>query len=176
MTEAEHFEETGGNNHSLLDNNQVFNKPIATHSGDYARGQRKYSTGQHRIRLQLEAINSHMTANIIIGIISSNVTAKDQYFNQTPSTYAWGTSSFEGKNEMAIVENGIYRRVSKKRWPGAKNGDILQLTIDCDQQTISLENQTAEGKDSMKVDLEKSPLPWKFIVIFSTGPSSVRLL
>ncbi len=63
-----------------------------------------------------------------------------------------------------------------EKWPGAKTGDILELTIDCDQRTINIENQTGQRKDSMNVDLENSPLPWKCIVIFFTRPDRVRLL
>jgi hypothetical protein len=175
--EAERFDETGGYSHSLLDNNQVFEKSMETYGGEYARGQRKYSTGQHRIRFQLEVISSQTVANaIFIGIISSGVTAKDQYFNRTPSTYAWRTASNEWETDSKIIENGVHRNVSKDKWPGAKTGDILELMIDCDNQTISIENQTRQGKDSMKVDLTNSPLPWKFIVIFFTRPDRVRLL
>jgi len=175
--EAERFDETGGYSHSLLDNNQVFEKSMETYGGNYARGQREYSTGQHRIRFQLEEVSFCTTANtILIGIISSSVTATDQYFNRTPSTYAWRTASYEWEDESMIVENGIHRRISKDKWPGAKTEDILELTIDCDKQTINMENQTGQGNDSMVVDLKKSPLPWKFIVIFFTHPARVRLL
>jgi hypothetical protein len=175
--EAERFDETGGYDHSLLDNNQVFEKSLATYGGNYARGKREYSTDQHRIRFQLEAVSSDTTANtILIGIISSGVSATDQYFDRTPSAYAWRTGSYEWENENVIVQNGDHHRVPKHKWPGAKTGDILELTIHCDQRTISIENQTREGKDSMEVDLEKSPLPWKFIVVFSTRPDRVRLL
>ncbi|CAF5082678.1 unnamed protein product, partial [Rotaria sp. Silwood1] len=41
--EAERFDETGGYGYSLLDNNQVFEKPMETYGGNYARGQREYS-------------------------------------------------------------------------------------------------------------------------------------
>jgi hypothetical protein len=64
-----------------------------------------------------------------------------------------GSSSNEWDKETIIVQNGKYQHVTKDKWPGAKTGDILELTIDCDQQTISLENQTREGNDSMNVDL-----------------------
>ncbi|CAF3847925.1 unnamed protein product [Rotaria sp. Silwood1] len=175
--EAERFDETGGYGYSLLDNNQVFEKPMETYGGNYARGQREYSAGIHRIRFQLEPVSSGLQANrILIGIISSSITAKDQYFDHTPSTYAWGTSSYEWESESTIVQNGNHHRVSRKKWPGAKTGDILELTIDCDQRTISIENQTGQGKDSMNIDLENSPLPWKFIIIFFTRPDRVRLL
>ncbi len=113
---------------------------------------------------------------ILIGIISAGVTAIDQYFNRTPSTYAWGTKSYKEQTEGMIVENGNHRSVPSEKWPGAKTRDILELTIDCDKQTISIENQKRKIKDSMNVDLTKSPLPWKFIVIFSTHPDRVRLL
>jgi hypothetical protein len=43
---------------------------------------------------------------------------------------------------------------------------LQQLTIDCDKETISMENQTRKIKDSMNVDLTKSPLAWKFILSF----------
>jgi hypothetical protein len=176
-TEDEQFDETGGYGHSLLDNNKVFEKPMETYGGNYARGQREYSAGQHHIRFQLEEVSSGSQSNeILIGIISSNVIARDQYFNRTPSTYAWAMSSFEWNNESNIVQNGNHLLISKDNWPGAKIGDILQLTIDCDQRMISIQNQTREGKDSMNVDLEKCPFPWKFIVIFFTRSNRVRLL
>ena len=163
--------------HCLLDNNKVFEKSTETYGGDYARGQREYFTGQHCIRFQLEPVSDGRQDNtILFGIISSSVTAKDQYFNQTPSTYAWGTSSYESDNESMIVQNGNHQRVSMDKWPGAKTGDILELIIDCDQRTINIVNQTGQGKDSINVDLENSPLPWKFIVIFFTRPDRVRLL
>jgi hypothetical protein len=175
--EAERFDETGGYSHSLLDNNQVFEKTMETYGGDFARGHREYSTGQCRIGFQLEAVSSGQQANtILVGVISSSVTATDQYFNRTPSTYAWGTTSHDWQTESTIVENGVHRGVSKDKWPGAKTGDILELTIDCDQRTISIENQTRQVQDSMNVDLEKSPFPWKFIVIFFTRCDRVRLL
>ena len=177
MGDTERFDETGGYCHSLLDNNQVFEKTVETYGGDYARGQREYSTGQHRIRFQLgEVASGRQPNNTLVGIISSSVTPTDQYFNRTPSTYAWGAVSADWENESTIVKNGDHQRVSKNQWPGAKTGDILQLTIDCDQRTITMENQTGEEKDSMKVDLKNSPLPWKFVVVFFTCPDCVRLV
>jgi hypothetical protein len=175
--EAERFDKTGGYGYLLLNNNQVFEKPYATYGGNYARGQQKYSSGQHRIRFQLEPVLGEREANtILVGIISSDITATDQYFNLTPSTYAWETSSHEWENETTIVQNGEHQKVSKDKWPGAEIGDVLELTIDCDQRTISIENQTRKGCDSMSVDLKNCPLPWKFIVIFSLYADRVRLL
>lgn len=175
MGEPERFYETGGYNHCLLDNNQVFEKTMETYGGNYAQGHREYSTGQHSVRLQLEATSTNTQANMVfIGIISSNVIATDQYFNRTSSTYAWGTSKYE--DQSTIIQNGDHQQVFKDKWSGAKTGDILELTIDCDKQLITMENQTEHKKDSMKVDLNKCPLPWKFIVIFFTRPERVRLL
>jgi len=175
--EAERFDETGGYGHSLLNNKQVFEKLYATYGGNYACGQQKYSTGQHHIRFQLEPVLGGREANtILVGIISSSVTPKDQYFNRAPSTYAWETSSHEWEDETTIVQNGEHQKVSKDRWSGAETGDILELTIDCDQRTISIKNETKKGRSSMNVDLKNSPLPWKFIVIFSLYADRVRLL
>jgi hypothetical protein len=175
--EAEQFDETGGYGISLRNNKQVFEKLYATYGGNYARGQEEYSTGQHRIRFQLEPVLDNREANtILVGIISSNVKATDQYFNLTPSTYGWETSSHEWEDNTTIVQNGEHKKVSKDKWSGAEIGDILELTIDCDQQTISIKNQTRQGSDSMKVDVKNSPLPWKFIAIFSLYADRVRLL
>ncbi|UJR18022.1 hypothetical protein I4U23_004923 [Adineta vaga] len=174
---TERFDETGGYGISLRNNNQIFEKLYATYGGNYARGQQKYSNGKHSIRFQLEPILDNKEANIIlVGIISSNVIATDQYFNQTPSLYAWETSSHEWEDETTIVQNGIHQKVSKDKWSGAETGDILELTIDCDQQSISIQNETRKGSNSMKVDLKNSPLPWKFITIFSMYSDRVRLL
>ena len=177
MGEAVRFGETGGYSHSLCEDNRVFEKKWDTYGGNYARSEQEYSSGQHCIRFQLEEVDNGRQANdIVIGIISSNTTAEDQYFNRTPSTYAWSTTSNEWEEKRLIVQNGKHTSVSKDKWPGAKTGDILELNIDCDEQTISIENQTGEGKDSMRVDLDNSSLPWKFIVIISTRADCVRLL
>jgi hypothetical protein len=79
---------------------------------------REYARGQHRICFQLEAVSSDTQANkILIGIISSNVIATDQYFNRTPSAYAWGTASPPWENESTIVQNVNHQHVSKEKWP-----------------------------------------------------------
>lgn len=177
LRESERFDETGGYGISLRNQNQVFEKLYSTYCGNYARGQQKYSKGKHVIRFQLESVLDDREANtILVGIISSNITAIDQYFNQTPSLYAWETSSHPWENQTTVVQNGIHQKVSKKKWSGAETGDILELTIDCDQQSISIKNETRQESDSMKIDVKNSPLPWKFITIFSLFSDRVRLL
>lgn len=177
LREDERFDETGGYGIALLDNHRVFEKPYATYGGNYARGRRKYSTGQHSIRVQLEALASGAEANTIsVGIISAGVNAKDQYFNRTPSTYGWEMSTYEWEEKTTVVHNGVHVKVPKSKWAGAETGDVIELTIDCDQQTIGMKNETRKHGDSIKVDVKHCPLPWKFLVVFSLYPDRVRLL
>lgn len=180
MVASERFEKVKGDYLKSSENNRVIEKTAHTFAGDYARGEQEYSNGKHLVRVVLENLDNEDANNdVFIGIISSNAVMDSMgnlYFKQTPSTYAWNTSALEWDGQIETIQNGSAVLIPKDRWPNAGVGDVLELTIDCDEGQIGIHNETTCARDTMDIDMNSASLPWKFIVIFSTRRDRVRLV
>jgi hypothetical protein len=125
-------------------------------------GTQTYSHGIHRIRLRLE----EGTANILMGICSYSKTLAGPVHYNTPSTHGWFMHGY-------IVING---REPQPGWPQVNENDILELKINCDDQTLSIANERTGAQSSMEVSLYEAPLPWCLLVLFNLQHSRVSIV
>jgi len=127
-----------------------------------------YSTGIHRIRLKIEA----MQKSLFVGITSKSTPSK---YNLTNSiwTYGWeiGTNAYN-------VYLGGSCQFNHASWDGGiTQNDTIELTFNCNDDKIQLINTRAGKPLEIKVNTEQCPRPWQLLVGFSLGgPHRVRIL
>lgn len=95
---------------------------------------------------------------LVIGIVSGHVKhALMSYKN--PTFYGWT------KGDLVYLAG-----VPELRYRGYRTdhraGTCLQLTLDCDQQRISLINENTRQESHLFIDLDRCPLPWTLCVYF----------
>ncbi len=145
----------------LTDNNRSCEK-INSHDWQCVFGILNYPTGIHRIRLKLEK----GIINIFIGICSQDKLPSGPYFYDKPTTHGWLTHGY-------VVMNG---QNPKQGWSAADHNDILELTINCDERSISILNERSQAKNSMQVDINQAPLPWCLLVLLHYKDNRVSLV
>jgi len=145
----------------LTDNNRSCEK-INSHDWQCIFGILNYPTGIHRIRLKLEK----GVINIFIGICSQDKLPSGPYFYDKPTTHGWLTHGY-------VVMNG---QNPKQGWSAADHNDILELTINCDERSISILNERSQAKNSMEVDINQAPLPWCLLVLLHYKDNRVSLV
>jgi hypothetical protein len=149
----------------ILDNGQLI-----THNSNksYAsiRGFEEYTQGEHKLFFRIE----HMTSDswVFFGIISKDASLGQRAYTDS-SAYGWAG------------HNGVY--ISGKCMPDLygylgdmKKNDYVELTLDCDKQTLFLWHSCQTYKDKLSVDLQTCPFPWKLLISFYNANDSVRLL
>ncbi|CAF1507304.1 unnamed protein product [Adineta ricciae] len=125
-------------------------------------GSQTYSNGTHRVRLKLE----EGTANILMGICSYSKTLAGPVHYNTPSTHGWFVHGY-------TVING---RDPQPGWPQVNENDILELKINCDDQSMTIYNERSGAKSSMDVNLYEAPLPWCLLILFNLKHSRVSIV
>jgi hypothetical protein len=146
----------------LTDNNRSCEKISQKNGWQCVFGLLNYSAGIHRIRLKLEK----GSINILIGICSQNEPPKDSPFYCKPTIHGWFTHGY-------VIKNG---QGSCAEWPQVNENDILELTINCDERSISILNERNQAKNSMQVDINQAPLPWCLLVIHYHKNDRISLL
>lgn len=108
---------------------------------------------------------------IFIGICS--LTDKSAYgdvrYHKLRSACGWSTNG-----DLWI--NGMGKRI---QWTGIPiENDIIKLTIDCDQKTLTLFNErTLEKTKQIFIDYQdKTLLPWTFYIVLANQRYRLRLL
>lgn len=149
----------------ILDNGQMILHDSTTNNASI-RGLHEYSQGKHQLFFHIE----HMTSDqwIFFGIIS-----KQRSFNQrahmSSSAYGWtGYNSVYIKGKPKPVSNGYLNDM--------KINDFIELTIDCDKQTIVLWHSRQAYKTKLFVDIQICPFPWQFMISCHNPLGSVRIL
>ncbi|CAF3669862.1 unnamed protein product [Rotaria sp. Silwood1] len=143
----------------------------------YIRGNQSYSNGIHTIRIKFEKTESSNINNnewspwIFIGICSTidKSAFGDVRYHKLRSACGWSTNG-------DIWINGMGKRI---QWPGIPiENDIIQLTIDCDQKTLTLFNErTHEKTKQIQIDYQdKTLFPWCFYLVMANQGYKLRLL
>ncbi|CAF1365184.1 unnamed protein product [Adineta steineri] len=125
-------------------------------------GTQTYSNGIHRIRLKLE----EGTTNVFMGICSYSKTVAGQVYYNTPSVHGWFVHGY-------IVING---RDPQPGWSQVNENDIVEITINCERQTLRIYNERSGAKSSMEVNSYEAPLPWCLLVLFNLKHSRVSIV
>ncbi len=108
---------------------------------------------------------------IFIGICSSTDRSAygDVRYHKLRSAYGWSTNG-------DVWINGMGKRI---QWSGIPiENDILKLTINCDQRTLTLFNErTHEKTREIHVDLQdKTQFPWCLYLVIANQGYRIRLL
>ena len=125
-------------------------------------GTLNYSTGIHRLRLKLEK----GTTDVLMGISSRFRLPTGPFFYNKPSTCGWFT-------HRHVITNG---QGSSIGWPQVNENDILELTINCKEGSITLLNERSRAKNSIDVNIYQAPFPWCLLVIFRPIGSRLSLI
>ncbi|CAM4952886.1 unnamed protein product [Rotaria socialis] len=125
-------------------------------------GTLNYSTGIHRIRLKLDK----GTTNILIGICSQNKPPAGPLFYDKPTTHGWFLHGY-------VVKNG---QGSHPGWPQVSLGDILELSVNCNERSLSILNERSRAQNSMQVNIAEAPFPWCLYILFYYKETQVSLV
>jgi hypothetical protein len=149
----------------ILDNGQLILHDSTTSDGSI-RGLHEYSRGKHQLYFRIEYMSSNPW--IFFGIISKSASF-DQKAYLNSSAHGW-----TGYNNVYI--NGKSMPVVNGYLNDMKVNDLVELTIDCNNQTIILWHSRQTYKTKLPIDIQACPFPWQFIITCRNSHDSVRLL
>ncbi|CAF1472324.1 unnamed protein product [Didymodactylos carnosus] len=143
------------------------NGKVAIHSGkqmfhNTVLGGNSYLSGIHRLRITIENLNSNHKY-LFFGVLSS-ATGKIQSVPSfySPSAYGWSMKCIYIKGiQIEEYDSDIVQE------------DVIELELNCDEQTISLLNKRTNKKMQMMVD---GKLPWKLHCTICCPGDRLRLL
>ena len=156
--------------HVLLDEKGL----LARHAGSYrfaeCRGMNVYSSGIHRITLNLrhQPMNKY---NIFLGIIWAGSPMQEKSF-ELPTAYGWGGQSqvfSKGQPSPTIGYGGYDSDMC--------TNDMVDITLNCQLSYISLFNHRTKKTYEMSVDTQGGcPLPWQLHVNLYGPDDYVRIM
>ncbi|CAF1661665.1 unnamed protein product [Adineta ricciae] len=150
---------------AIEDNGEVIVKNTRI-SHAAARGRGEFNFGQHRFRFRIERY--FKSGWIQIGIVSKTIPIQANSY-QTPSFYGWGASNqvyLNGRNHQGY--NGYTTDI--------QTNDEIELTVDCDKQTIILTNERTRSTYGLVVDLQHCPFPWQLSIGLYYSLDRIRIL
>lgn len=121
-----------------------------------------YSGGTHRIRVKVEKSNT----DVLIGICSRLRPPTGPFFYNKPSTCGWFT-------HRHVITHGQGTSIG---WPQVNENDTLELTINCDDKSVSVVNEKNRAKNNIHVNIYQAPFPWCLLLIFRPIGSRVSLI
>ena len=129
-------------------------------------GSKRYSTGVHSIRFQ---IDKRGDLRSFVGIIASTdrVSRVMAAELDNRSLYGWW-----GWN--ILVQNGKTQRNQEKN--ELQRFDQVTLIVNCDEPEIQLEHQRTNRRLKLPIDPLSCPTPWKVVVELTSYGDSVRIL
>ena len=129
------------------------------------RGRNIYSTGCHKIRLRIEQSTNRWT---FLGI-NSKLTPLQSQSHSCSSSYGWSSNH-------AVWLNGEPKLHIPNKRIDMKNGDIINLIIDCDNLLIMIINERSEVQHELSVNIDYCPVPWQLHVVLQEPNSRLRIL
>jgi len=162
VQEIEHFQTEASSDVQLTDNRRRCEKITLRPDWQSVFGTLDYSTGIHKIRLKLEKGSLH----ILLGICSRNKRPTGPYFYDKPTTHGWFIDGY-------VVKNG---QSPQQGWSQVDHDEILELTINCNEQVLSILNENTQKNDSMQVNIAEAPFPWCLLVLLHYKTNRVSLV
>jgi hypothetical protein len=135
----------------------------------YIHGNLLYSHGCHTTRFKLE--KCHLPYCIFFGCTSYQTALTEDIFRSS-SAIGWF-----GSNQ--VYEHGRCSSNSKKYNYNTyliQINDVLRITFDCDKQQIKLFNERLNRISTLKVNINKTPYPWRLLMVMLHGGDCVRIL
>ncbi|CAF2468851.1 unnamed protein product [Rotaria sp. Silwood2] len=129
-------------------------------------GYKRYSSGTHHIRFQIEKRGD---LRFFFGIITSSekVSRVMSTDIDNKSLYGWW-----GLNSTVI--NGKVQRSKEKN--DVEKCDELTLTLKCNHQQIDLEHHRTNRLLKLSIDIILCPFPWKIVVELPIYGDCVRII
>jgi len=130
------------------------------------RGNGEYVSGEHQFRFKIEEY--HLGKWIFIGIISKDMDLQAaSYKNQ--SSYGWA-----GSNEVYL--NSVHLSGFNGYKSDIEKNDIVELFVDCDQETIRLTNERTQNVYELRIETNKCPFPWQLNFCLYYLKDRIRIL
>ncbi|UJR37259.1 hypothetical protein I4U23_029968 [Adineta vaga] len=129
-------------------------------------GLKEYSNGEHKLFFRIE----NLPANewIFFGIISKNASLNEKSYTDS-SSHGWtGYNSVYMGGKPIPVLNGYLSNMQVN--------DFVELTIDCDRETLYFWHSRQTYKNKLPIDKRTCPFPWQFLISCHNANVSVRLL
>jgi hypothetical protein len=126
-------------------------------------GIQSYSSGIHSIRFRIEQISK---PNMFFGITTQHQIHSEPSCS-APSTNGWW-------NLANCVKDGILTRNNPTIT--IQTGDEVTLVLGCDHEQIHFHHHRTQNNNTMAIDLQKCPFPWKILIALTTQGDCVRLL
>ena len=160
------FERTAGNVRVEDDGQVIIHSQWSDHSS--VRGKGEYSSGQHRVRFQVEELSPDKWA--FFGIVSETAPIKAISI-ATPT--AFGLAGQDG-----ICQNGIYQNTHNHHYTSDMDtNDKLELFIDCDRHFLRLTNERTLNSFELQVPIEQCPFPWQILLgLCCSAGDRIRIL
>ncbi|CAF1388345.1 unnamed protein product [Adineta ricciae] len=129
-------------------------------------GLNEYSHGAHRLFFRIERLP--VNEWIFFGIMSKHGTFSQKAHTDT-SAHGW-----TGYNNVYI--HGKSMPVLNGYLSNMQVNDFVELTIDCDRETLHLWHSRQMYKNKLPIDRRTCPFPWQFLISCHNANASVRLL
>ncbi|CAF1581907.1 unnamed protein product [Rotaria magnacalcarata] len=130
------------------------------------RSKGEYSIGKHRFRFKIEHTSTHKWN--LIGIVSKTTPLQATAYN-TLTSFGWIANNFVCLNGKLFANHNGYKSDVDKN-------DIIELLIDCNQQTIRLTNERTHNTHELTVDIALCPFPWQIQLSLYYSKDRIRLL
>jgi hypothetical protein len=159
---SDSFEPLYSNNPCIQENDQLLFEDDSR-VGAEIRGKNEYQIGSHTIRVRVEQLIQN--GWIAFGIISKSESTQNNSYT-APSSYGWS-------NQNQIYIGG---QSTNEETIEIIQNDIVELSIDCDQQKIELKNERSDRIMELSIDTDKSPLPWQYYINLRAANTHVQIL
>ena len=132
----------------------------------YALGENVYKEGVVKLKLKIESFQFNNW--MMVGVVNGNVVPQDDYSFKWGGSYGWslGTNNFQ-----RVWKAGSYTTDSTLT-NQTKQGDIINLVLDCDAAKLSLHLPT---RQQFHIDLPKSQT-WRLNVDMHDANDKIRLM
>ena len=144
---------------------------VAVHSssGDqhrYVLGENLYKEGVVKLKLKIESFqNNHW---MMVGVVNGDVVPQNDYSYGWGSSYGWSLGT---NNSQQVWKNGSYT-TDTTLTNQTKQGDIINLVLDCDAAKLSLCLPTHQ---QFHIDLPKSQT-WRLNVDMYGANDKIRIM
>ena len=132
----------------------------------YVLGENVYQRGIVRFKLKLESFQDNYW--IMVGIVKADVIPKDKYSYNCVDSKGWVL----GRNsEQGMWENGSLKKYDSLVNNKTKQGDTVELVLDCDAAKFSLHLPTGQ---QFQIDTPKSQA-WRLHVNMACANNKIRI-
>ncbi|CAF3607929.1 unnamed protein product [Rotaria socialis] len=132
-------------------------------------GKKFYSHGRHTARFKIQQLTRPYS--IFFGCISSSVVPEVLTYKSS-SVVGWF-----GYNE--IYQHGVWNNNANVHGYDSyqfDRNDVVNLTLDCDQQRLELFHERFNKTHKLSVDIDQAPFPWQILVVLTHEDDCVKIL